>query len=103
MALRAAENHDTPIRGLGHDIKTDTDPGSGGATPYRAGSTPAKFGMEAPLCQKRGSIPFAQSGGECDFASRTWRADVNHDKMVKLDLRDSELRALSDSEGIYSV
>jgi hypothetical protein len=59
--------------------------------------------MEAALFQKRGSIPLAQSGGECDFASRTWRADVNHDKMVKLDLRDSELRALSDSEGIYSV
>jgi hypothetical protein len=39
----------------------------------------------------------------CDFASRTRTADVNHDKMVKLNLRDSELRAVSDSEGIYSL
>jgi hypothetical protein len=28
---------------------------------------------------------------------------VNHDKMVKLDLRDSELRAVSVSENNYSV
>jgi hypothetical protein len=39
----------------------------------------------------------------CVFASRTRMADVNHDEMVKLNLRDSELRAVSDSEGIYSV
>jgi hypothetical protein len=42
--------------------------------------------------------------GEFDFASRTWKTvDVNHDEMVKLSLRDSELRAVSDSEGNYSV
>ena len=40
---------------------------------------------------------------ECDFDSRTRRADLKHDKMEKLNLRDSELRALSDSESDYSV
>jgi hypothetical protein len=52
---------------------------------------------------KTSPIPLALLIGECDFASRTWRADANRDKMVKLDLRDSELRAVSDSEGNYSV
>jgi hypothetical protein len=41
--------------------------------------------------------------GEGDFDSRTPRADLKHDKMEKLSLRDSELGALSDSESDYSV
>ena len=53
--------------------------------------------------ERAAAIPLALLIGECDFASRTWRAGVNDDKMVKLDLRDSELRAVSDSESIYSV
>ncbi len=40
---------------------------------------------------------------EGDFDSRTPRADLKHDKMEKLNLRDSELGALSDSESDYSV
>jgi hypothetical protein len=40
---------------------------------------------------------------EGDFDSRTRRADLKHNKMEKLNLRDSELRALSDSESDYSV
>ncbi len=59
--------------------------------------------MDTAPFYKRSPIPLALLIGECDFASRTWRADGNHDKMVKLDLRDSELRAVSDSEGNYSV
>jgi hypothetical protein len=47
------------------------------------------------------SIYPREHGG--DFDSRTWRADLKHDKMKKLSLRDSELRALSDSESDYSV
>ena len=48
-------------------------------------------------------IPFALVSTECDFDSQTRRADPKHDKMEKLNLRDSELRALSDSESDYSV
>ena len=55
------------------------------------------------LFPRRWSIPLAHQTLKCDFASRTWRSGVNDDKMVKLDLRDSELRAVSDSESIYSV
>jgi len=37
------------------------------------------------------------------FHSWPWTLDLNHDKMVKLNLRDAELRAVSDSESDYSV
>jgi hypothetical protein len=47
--------------------------------------------------------PFALASTECDFGSRTRRANLKHDEMEKLNLRDSELRALSDSESDYSV
>jgi hypothetical protein len=40
---------------------------------------------------------------EGDFGSRRLRADLKHDKMEKLSLRDSELGALSDSESDYFV
>ena len=55
------------------------------------------------LFPRRWSIPLAHQTLKCDFASRTWRAEVNHDKMVKLDLRDSDLRAVSESESNHSV
>jgi hypothetical protein len=47
------------------------------------------------------SIYPREHGG--DFDSRTRRADLKHDEMEKLNLRDSQLRALSDSESDYSV
>jgi hypothetical protein len=65
-------------------------------------SSPPK-NLKQNLFREMTSIPLALSSWECDFASRTWRRKVNHDKMVKLDLRDSELRALSVSENYYSV
>ena len=55
------------------------------------------------LFPRRWSIPLAHQTLKCDFASRTWRADVNHDEMVKLDLRDSDLGAVSESESNHSV
>ena len=57
-------------------------------------------GLDSPVTLLDSICPREREG---DFDLRTPRADLKHDKMEKLSLRDSELGALSDSESDYSV
>jgi hypothetical protein len=57
-------------------------------------------GLNSPVTLLDSICPREREG---DLDSRTPRADLKHNKMKKLSLRDSELGALSDSESDYSV